>query len=85
MRKKFATEILFNPDNGKGEKKQILVSNCQSNGNKVLAPFEITLLKDTQDIEIALLGVPSETASTATPESFTLNMKYKVNNTIFNY
>jgi hypothetical protein len=83
MRKMFATEVLFNPDNGKGEKKQILVSNCQSNANKALAPFEITLLKDTQDIEISLVGVPSEAGTATIPETFKLTLKYRVNNIIY--
>lgn len=76
MRKQFATEILFNPDNGKGEKEQILLSNCQSANNQALAPFEIKLLKDTQDIQINVEGVPTE-ANNAVPASFSITMKYK--------
>lgn len=76
MRKKFATEILFNPDNGKGDKKQVLISNCQS-VNSLAAPFEITLLKDTQDIQITLEGVPSEVAGAEVPQTYAISMKYR--------
>lgn len=77
MRKKFTTEILFNPDNGKGNKQQILLSNCQSVNSRD-APFEISLLKDTQDIQITVEGVPSEVAGAEPPQTYSMTMKYKV-------
>lgn len=76
MRKKFTTEILFNPDNGKGNKQQILLSNCQSVNSRD-APFEISLLKDTQDIQITVEGVPSEVAGAEPPQTYSMTMKYK--------
>lgn len=84
MRKKFATEILFNPDNGKGDKQQILLSNCQS-VQSLAAPFEISLVKDTQDIHISLEGVPSEVAGAEVPQTYSVTMKYKVISLEFYY
>ena len=77
MRKTFATEIVFNPDNGKGNKRQVLLSNCQ-NVASTAAPFEITLLKDTQDIQISLEAGSNMVAGAEPSQTYTITMKYKV-------
>nr|XP_022310208.1 uncharacterized protein LOC111115673 [Crassostrea virginica] len=76
MRKTFATEIVFNPDNGKGNKRQVLLSNCQ-NVASTAAPFEITLLKDTQDIQISLEAGSNMVAGAEPSQTYTITMKYK--------